>query len=101
MLPAKPVFFRYVAVLCCINAGAAVGACLLGLHVRLGYCLYGLAELLYNALLPPVWSRYQNSFLSVLCSSNIHVHCRPLLNQERSINWPNLKADRFESKTTL
>ena len=58
MLPAKPVFFRYVAVLCGINAGAVVGACLLGLHVRLGYCLYGLAELLYNALLPPVRNQH-------------------------------------------
>ena len=54
LLPAKPLFFRYVAVLCGINAGAVMGAFLLGLHVRVGYCLYGTAELLYNALLPPV-----------------------------------------------
>ena len=79
-LPAKPSFYRYVLVLCCLNCVAATGetacrslrgwmrgkpmsgealelcagALLLGSKVVLGYCFYGLAHWAYFALLPLV-----------------------------------------------
>ena len=91
MLPAKPVFFRYVAVLCGINAAAAVGACLLGLHAQLGYCLYGLAELLYNALLPPVRARClgllgsQCCVAATTCPLCSSAHTKPSVTHQLSV----------------
>jgi hypothetical protein len=54
LLPANPLLFRYVVVLCVIYAGTAMGALLLLLHEQAGYCLYGAALMVYNAALPIV-----------------------------------------------
>lgn len=54
MLPAKPSFFKYIGIMCCINAGATVGAFALGLKLASGYCLYGATEFVYYAIYPPV-----------------------------------------------
>lgn len=56
MLPAKPSFFRYITVMCAINAAAMVGAITLGLKFTSGYCIYGATEFIYYAIYPPVRS---------------------------------------------
>ena len=54
LLPVKPTVVRYVAALCSLHACAMIGAFLLLVRVQAGYCVYGIGEVLHNALLPPV-----------------------------------------------
>lgn len=53
-LPARQQFYRYARVLFAINALECCGALLVGSHALLGYCVYGVSNLVYYAVYPPL-----------------------------------------------
>mmetsp|Transcript_15989 Transcript_15989/g.44611 ORF Transcript_15989/g.44611 Transcript_15989/m.44611 type:complete len:304 (-) Transcript_15989:306-1217(-) len=53
-LPAKPSFYRYVAVLAMMYFLGFLGALLLASKVKNGYCVYGVASYLYQSFYPPL-----------------------------------------------
>lgn len=53
-LPARPAFYRYIAILFIFNVLAAFGTALIGLGADFGYCLYGLSSFFYNGFYPPL-----------------------------------------------
>mmetsp|Transcript_33187 Transcript_33187/g.71533 ORF Transcript_33187/g.71533 Transcript_33187/m.71533 type:complete len:126 (-) Transcript_33187:174-551(-) len=53
-LPARPSFYRYVALLCANNFGLVVGAMMVGSKHVTGYCVYGFFNFLYFACYPPL-----------------------------------------------
>mmetsp|Transcript_12567 Transcript_12567/g.41426 ORF Transcript_12567/g.41426 Transcript_12567/m.41426 type:complete len:296 (-) Transcript_12567:94-981(-) len=62
-LPARPSFYRYVAILLALNFAAFIGAMLLAANVPEGYCVYGGACFLYYALFPPLlWVTFLQEF---------------------------------------
>lgn len=54
LLPAKPSFYRYVAVLFLLSLTEVLGSILIGSNARAGYCVYGVASFLYYAAYPPL-----------------------------------------------
>jgi len=53
-LPARPSFYRYVALLAMLNFFGFMGALLLGSKVASGYCVYGFSTYLYQSFYPPL-----------------------------------------------
>jgi len=53
-LPARPSFYRYVALLCANNFGLVVGSMMIGSKDVSGYCVYGVFAYLYSVCYPPL-----------------------------------------------
>jgi hypothetical protein len=53
-LPARPSFYRYVALLCLNNFGLVVGSIMVGSKHVSGYCVYGFFNFLYFSCYPPL-----------------------------------------------
>ena len=51
-LPARPSFYRYVALLCGNNFGLVIGSVMVGSKDTAGYCVYGIFNLLYFSCYP-------------------------------------------------
>lgn len=53
-LPAKPSFYRYIAILLCFNISSLCGSTLLGFGAYFGYCIHGFSTYLFSACFPPL-----------------------------------------------
>ncbi|WZN59971.1 putative membrane protein [Chloropicon roscoffensis] len=53
-LPARPSFYRYVALLCANNFGLVVGSLMIGSKHVSGYCVYGVFAYVYGVCYPPL-----------------------------------------------